>query len=339
MPRLTAAKRVELKSKFAEFDRSGDNKLNFQEMKELLTKGNPNLEEKDLKKLFNRVDKNGDGTVDFDEFIAYLYDHSAPPVLASAAANARFTEFCGGEMDGTEFSKLCLDCNLLDDNFKNIDVAATFAKVVPRGKRNITLKQGTDGFSQYDKLLCLVAEKKGCTPQEVHSLVAAGQKTLHGTKADNVRFHDDRSSYTGQHRYNENHEGAGVSSPKERATYDAGTPGDWAPVEVAFKNFDKDGHGLDSSKFAKLCEDAGLLDTGFTKGDVDVVFSVMRSKRVSLERFPELLRKVAEKKEEPLRIIQERVAACSGPSLRCTATDNVRLHDDRSTYTGTHAGK
>lgn len=334
MPRLTATKRLELQRKFADVDRSGDNKLSYAEMRDLLMKGNPDLEEAELKKLYSRVDKNGDGSVDFDEFVAYLYDASSATVAAPDACKERFTDFSGAEMDGTEFSKLCVDCQLLDQNFKKTDVAMTFAKVVPRGKRCITLRPGADGFSQYDKLLCLVAEKKGCSPSEVHARVAAGQKTLSGTKTENVRFHDDKSLYTGSHAAVH-----GVTKTQAaREFFDIGPEGDWSGVEATYKAFDKDFSGLDSRAFAKCCEDAGLLDSSFSKGDADVAFSSQRTKKIDFEHFKEALRKVAEKKQQQLRQVQSR-ASWITPQLRHTIADAVRLNDDKSTYTGIHAGK
>merc|ERR1739838_465128 len=100
-------------------------------------------------------------------------------------------------MDCTEFAKLCADCGLIDKkSFRRQDVATTFARVVPRGSRKITLKPGKDGFSQFDKLLCLISDKKNLVVEAVHEMVAAGEKSSSATVADKVRFHDDTSTYT-----------------------------------------------------------------------------------------------------------------------------------------------
>lgn len=336
MVRLTTTKRIELQKRFSEVDTSGDRKLDFNEMKTLLLKGNPDLEDKQLKALFKRVDKDNNGSVDFDEFVAYLYN--APPAYQRAPqpVNDKFIEFAGPEMDGTEFSKFCVDCGLLDKGFRKEDIATTFAKVLPRGKRKITLQVGADGFSQYDKLLSLLAEKKKVSPYQIFQMVASGAKSSSATVADAVRFHDDKSLYTGAHA----DQAARSASPKAaRERYDIGPEGSWSNCAGTFEAFDKDGHGLGGRDFAKLCEDSGLVDRHFTKGDADVIFTKLRQKKINFETFQEALKLVAERKHEPIKVIQDKVTRCSGPVVHATVADNVRFHDDKELYTGMHAGK
>lgn len=338
--RLTLTKKLEFQRKFVEHDKSGDHKLDFEEMKDILVKGNPTLSDEDLRRLFDKVDKNNDGSVDFDEFVAYLYGEPSPVVTAPEAVKAKFLEFCGPEMDTMEFSKFCVDCQLLDKKFRKEDVGLTFAKVCPRGRRKITLAPGRDGVSQYDKLLCHVATKKGVTPEEVHDIVASGCKTNSGTVADSVRFHDDKRLYTGQHAHNENHDVRSGPAPKtERQKFDIGPDGDWGPVETTFKAFDRDGNGLDNREFVKMCEDCGLMDQDLARGELDVIFSLMKNKRIDFGMFRSCLYRVADKKRTNIILIQQQVASCEGPKLKATKADDVRLHDDKSTYTGTHAGK
>lgn len=337
MVRLTTAKRIELQKKFAQVDKSGDRKLDFNEMKELLLMGNPDLEDKQLRQMYKRVDKNNDGSVDFDEFVSYLYN--APPSYQRApeVCNEKFREFAGPEMDGTEFSKFCIDCGLLDRGFRKEDIATTFAKVLPRGKRRITLQIGADGYTQYDKLLSLLAEKKKVSPSEIFAQVASGSKSSSGTKADNVRFHDDKSLYTGAHGAVH---GRDTSSPKpQREKFDIGPDGDWSGCEGTFLAFDKDGSGLGNRDFSKLCEDAELTDRSFTRGDADVIFTKFRTKKIKFEQFQEALRMVAERKKESIKSVQADVTRCSGPVVHATQADNVRFHDDKDLYTGMHAGK
>lgn len=338
MVRLSTAKRMELGKRFSEHDKSGDRKLDFKEMKALLRQGNPDLEERALQALFKRIDKDNNGSVDFDEFVGYLY--STPPNYQQApeACIEKFKEFAGPSMDGTEFSKFCVDCGLLDRGFRKEDIATIFAKVCPRGKRKITIEPGADGFSQYDKLLSLLAEKKKVSPGQIFSLVAGGNKTSSGTKADAVRFHDDKSLYTGAHAANDNH---GDCSPKarERAVFDIGEDGDWSMCEITYRAFDVKGEGLANREFSKLCEDAGLCDKNFTKGQADIVYTKMRVKKLDFEGFKQALRLVAETKKEQVSDVQAVVSRCSGPVVSATVADAVRFHDDKSMYTGMHAGK
>lgn len=338
MVRLTTTKRMELGKRFSGVDKSGDKKLDFNEMKQLLLQGNPNLEDAALKKLFKSIDKDDSGTVDFDEFVAYLYN--APPSYQNApqACIDKFTEFAGPEMDGTEFSKFCVDCGLIDKGFRKEDIATIFAKVVPRGKRKITLEVGKDGFSQFDKLLSLLAEKKKSEVGELFQLVASGQKSSSGTKADAVKFHDDKSLYTGAHSANAKH-GDTSKEAKVREKYDIGEETDWINCEGCFKAFDQGADGVSNREFAKLCDDAGICSKSFTMGQADLVFTKLRRKKLDFEGFKDALRLVAETKKEPIRDIQNAVSRCSGPSVKATVADSVRFHDDKDCYTGVHAGK
>merc|ERR1712048_786153 len=108
-----------------------------------------------------------------------------------------FRAFCGANrsLDGRSFAKLCRDCHLIDKRFTATDADIVFAKVVPNGLRRADLPQ-------FEMALCLVAEKKGVELNVVYQAVALVKgPTLLATKADPVRFHDDKSTYTGTHFY------------------------------------------------------------------------------------------------------------------------------------------
>jgi Ca2+-binding EF-hand superfamily protein len=328
MPRLRAAKKLELQAQFEKMDTNGDRKLNLKEMQDLLKKGNPDLSDEQIQKLYKAIDKNGDGSVDFEEFVDYIYQVHHTVVAAPDAVLEKFIEFAGPEMDGTEFSKFCHDCHLIDKQFRKEDLALTFAKVLPRGKRKITTSKGEDGYSQFDKLLCFIAEKKGVPPGEVHAMVSSGEKTSSGTKADDVRFHDDPDA-----------------SPKAaragKEKFDVGEDGDWMACEAIFREFNKEGNGLlDNREFIKLCVDSGLCKQCST-GEADVVFAKFKSasKKLDLNTFKDALRELARMRKVPTTDIQKIVGNCDGPKQSCTKADSVRFHDDKSLYTGTHAGK
>jgi len=98
-------------------------------------------------------------------------------------------------MDGKTFAKLCKDCKLLDAKFTVNDIDILFCKVVVHGQRKI-------GFKQFEDATWLLAEKKGIDfSVAVDQMCSAGGPKIHGTVADSVRFHDDKSTYTGAHRH------------------------------------------------------------------------------------------------------------------------------------------
>lgn len=92
------------------------------------------------------------------------------------------------EMEGAKFSKLCKDCKLYEKHFTSIDVDIIFAKVKVKGQRKIN-------FDQFVNALAIVAEKKHQTLAElVNTIVASSGPAVSGTKADYVKFHDDKVS-------------------------------------------------------------------------------------------------------------------------------------------------
>lgn len=97
-------------------------------------------------------------------------------------------------MDGKTFAKVSKDCNLLDKKLTPTDVDLIFAKVkTSSAVRTIT-------YPQFEKGVNMWAEKKGITSQQIHDLILnAGGPQFNGTKADAVKFHDDKNLYTGVH--------------------------------------------------------------------------------------------------------------------------------------------
>eukprot|EP00386_Alphamonas_edax_P000748 GDKI01002338.1.p2 GENE.GDKI01002338.1~~GDKI01002338.1.p2 ORF type:complete len:149 (+),score=56.58 GDKI01002338.1:151-597(+) len=107
--------------------------------------------------------------------------------------SATFQAFTNGqpEMDGRQFAKLCKDCKIIDAKFTATDADLMFAKVKAKGARKISI-------AELESALEFIAQKKGCSVDAVRSKVENNEgPVLQGTKADAVRFHDDKSLYTG----------------------------------------------------------------------------------------------------------------------------------------------
>jgi len=339
-----------------------------------------------------------------------------------------FIAYCGEghtDMDGKTFAKLCKDCGLVDKKMTATDVDLIFAKVVAKGQRRIA-------YPQFDSALSMCAQKKGVSAEEVKTKVGSMHgPVLHATKADAVRFHDDKSTYTGTHSHGGpesvpkgdghapqsasfGHGSQGLagtlrppdghvprhpspnragskefsgrpSSLTRQGTGEMGrtpskgasgsamgrtpsrggdavvrTPskGDSAMGRTAskgrssggaaagtwqgtFQAYCGPGHSdMDGKSFAKLLKDCDLMDKNFTGTDADIIFAkcvVKGQRRVGQEAFREALRLVAERRQTPIEDVVDRVTAIQGPILHATVAEAVRFHDDKSTYTGTHA--
>jgi hypothetical protein len=95
------------------------------------------------------------------------------------------------ELDGKTFAKLAKDCKLLDKKLTATDVDLIFAHVKDKAARKIN-------FAQFQKGVAEMATKKGTNFDALSvKLCSVGGPVFTGTKADAVKYHDDKSLYTG----------------------------------------------------------------------------------------------------------------------------------------------
>eukprot|EP00403_Amphidinium_massartii_P033406 CAMPEP_0178452066 /NCGR_PEP_ID=MMETSP0689_2-20121128/44034_1 /TAXON_ID=160604 /ORGANISM="Amphidinium massartii, Strain CS-259" /LENGTH=520 /DNA_ID=CAMNT_0020077723 /DNA_START=84 /DNA_END=1646 /DNA_ORIENTATION=- len=364
-------KKKALQEKFNKMDKNGDGRLDFSELLNLLRSGNPNMATKEVRQLFNSVDADGSGTVEFKEFVDYIYSTEKKdegPIRTTDARHEKlardnaakvddtegswdeveavFMGFAGKDkdLDSREFLKVCVDCNLFDRKYTKNDCDIVFKKASKGGRRI--------RFAEFKDALRYVADKKGCGTGKVQELVGSSEgPVLHATKADAVRFHDDKSTYTGAHVFNEkhgDHTGGGERSSDQRherlqeqsAARVDDDEGAWGDVQGIFNAFAGHNRTLEQKEFAKVCQDCGLFDRKFNKNDCDIIFTKVKARgqrHIGFDAFQDAVRLVAQHKKVPVREIQDAIGNSEGPVLKGTQADNVRFHDDKSTYTGAHA--
>lgn len=98
------------------------------------------------------------------------------------------------EMDNSHFSKMLKECKIIGKSFTSTDADMLFSKIKAKGARKITCDEfKTKGIPD-------IAAKLKKTPDEVEALIAAGVPASNSTKADAVKFHDDKSQYTGVYK-------------------------------------------------------------------------------------------------------------------------------------------
>ncbi len=96
-------------------------------------------------------------------------------------------------MEGKTFAKMAKDCKILDKALTATDIDLIFAKVKDKAARKIN-------FTQFKAGIEACATKKKITFQALSdSLCATGGPVFTGTKAEAVKYHDDKSQYTGVH--------------------------------------------------------------------------------------------------------------------------------------------
>ncbi|SBS88802.1 p25-alpha family protein, putative [Plasmodium ovale wallikeri] len=112
-------------------------------------------------------------------------------------------------------------------------------------------------------------------------------------------------------------------------------------MENAFYTYTKNASDMDSRTFVKILKDSKLLNKKLTAADADITFAKVKTqgaKRINYDQFVEAIKYLIDKYK--LDYDQFVGTLCSeasnGPILYGTKTDNVRFHDDKSTYTGVH---
>jgi len=94
-------------------------------------------------------------------------------------------------MDGKTFAKFAKDCKILDKKLTATDIDLVFAKAKKKTERKIT-------YAEFENAVAMCAEKKGIDAAAITaSILKNGGPKFTGTKADAVKFHDDKSLYTG----------------------------------------------------------------------------------------------------------------------------------------------
>ena len=113
--------------------------------------------------------------------------------MEGASLQDIFKSFANGktELESKQFSKLVKECKLIDKKFTNNDVDIVFAKVKSGKVKTIT-------FAEFENALGEIAKRKGTTKEAISNAIKShGGATYTGTKAGYVKFHDDKSTYTG----------------------------------------------------------------------------------------------------------------------------------------------
>lgn len=96
-------------------------------------------------------------------------------------------------MEGKQFAKLIKDIKILDKKVTATDIDLIFAKIKDKAARRIS-------FDEFMNGLDLVAQRKGLTGKQIREIVSQSHgPILVGTKAEAVKYHDDKTLYTGVH--------------------------------------------------------------------------------------------------------------------------------------------
>jgi len=349
-------------------DKNGDGKLDFEEFLALMHK----MDTKTAETLFKKVDTTGDGTIDFDEFVDYIYSSDKRSTRTTDGRHARlaflgaveaadeedeglwhrceavFNDYSGQDkrFESRDLLALCRDCVLFDRQFKKTDLDVIFFSAKEKGKNTINFegfKNCVRGIAKKKKqpssvkaVQAIIAEREG---------LGVEQKA---TKTDAVRFHDDKSTYTGMHARGGAHGGDASGALDRASKISAGGVLDhseqeelpWAHTQAAFVVFCKGDSYLDGREFTQLCEDCGMYSSKFTRADADITFNKVKNKgerKIDFEQFKDACISIAAKRGSTVAAVQRLVEEGQPQKKGVTEAEAVRFHDDKDCYTGMHA--
>lgn len=216
---------------FCTHDKDASGALNSTEVTEMLKALKPNASEAVIEFMrdeFIECDANSDGLVTLDEFksaynvlmdvIETIGDDDVGSVDKKKLIQKKYLEFCkvaagSGDpefMDSVCWKKFCMDCfpSTFPSSQQGLaDIDLIFADMIREVRnRKKDVKGNRIEFRDFysDGLLGIVnlIKKKGkkITMQDVYARILKVE-VIHkqATEADSVRFHDDKSSYTGMH--------------------------------------------------------------------------------------------------------------------------------------------
>lgn len=260
-------------------------------------------------------------------------------------------------MEGKSLAKLAKDCKLIDKKLTATDVDLIFAKVKDKSERRIT-------FDQFQNACKLFAEKKGVAVADVIAAITSNSgPQFAGTKADAVKFHDDKSLYTGVYaqggptNIDSIHPSAsfgqsvGGNKPvnkeeekkeevvKKMAQMSVGAQ-PAGSIDEVFMGFTAGAPDMDGKTFAKMAKDTKILDKALTATDIDLIFAKVKDKaarKITLTQFKNGIKECAAKKKISYEDLCAKICATGGPIFSGTKADAVKYHDDKSLYTGVYA--
>jgi hypothetical protein len=117
------------------------------------------------------------------------FGHSHAKVTSSGGSPAATS---GATMENKQFVKLVKDAGLLGGALTVTRLDIIFSKVRVKGQRKVD-------FAGFERALTLLADERGYTLHQVYNAIVstAGPQLNHVTTPEFVKYHDDRSTYTG----------------------------------------------------------------------------------------------------------------------------------------------
>jgi len=276
---------------------------------------------------------------------------SLPPSEEVPGLQEAFLRICSSSrMDSRQFDKFCREAGYIDAKFTTADADLLFTTITARGPRRLS-------SGQFEAALRLLADRKRLSLDSVFSKV---KKMAAPSSEGSVERRQELAGVTTLPEAAPR--SRAQSSPPSDSRGPASREGWFYPLDNgylpgvkrhslgvdkaerellldSFVNFCWGKPDMSNRDFLRLCRDCRLLSSRFTALDADLLFVKVLPKgqrRLKFEDFEAALIDAAVRKKVSESDIRRAIAFCHGPFVQATEADTVRLHDDISSYTGTH---
>eukprot|EP00927_Polykrikos_kofoidii_P028222 TRINITY_DN24679_c0_g1_i1.p1 TRINITY_DN24679_c0_g1~~TRINITY_DN24679_c0_g1_i1.p1 ORF type:complete len:211 (-),score=35.97 TRINITY_DN24679_c0_g1_i1:224-856(-) len=209
MPKSRAERMQAIRSMFAKLNKDGDKFLDLGEISRLLRKGNPEMSDQELAILFDNIDTNGDGKINFDEFVEYIFSKSGEKREDETKSKMRGPERFF--YDKTTYTGTHIRGGPSTDDRPEANVRSPPLGERERPRPNLRAGDSDDEDAKPQRRgpLGLASPGKGGRSSFRGSSRGSGRRANDSDSDDNApkrklvgpeRFFYDRSTYTGSHR-------------------------------------------------------------------------------------------------------------------------------------------
>lgn len=112
------------------------------------------------------------------------------------------------------------------------------------------------------------------------------------------------------------------------------------PLKPIFNMYTNKGPEMNGRSFVKVFKDAKLINKNLSTTGLDILFSKIKTKgklKINFEQFQKGIKLAAKEGKMNHDAVLKKIISSKGPKFKGTKTDKVKLHDDKSQYTGVYS--
>lgn len=111
-------------------------------------------------------------------------------------------------------------------------------------------------------------------------------------------------------------------------------------LKEVFAKYSSNQPEMNGRTFVKVFKDCNLISKSLSATSLDIIFSKVKTKgklKITYDQFQEGIQEAAKEAKINYKDVLAKIVSSKGPDFHGTKTDKVKLHDDKSQYTGVYA--